>query len=62
MKAVHTVQKQASVGFSLLGIMSLQALIHLSLVSPLRRSRTFINLLAVLKFFIREAENLCSSK
>jgi hypothetical protein len=46
----------------LLGIMSLQALIHLSLVSPLRRSRTFINLLAVLKFFIREAENLCSSK
>jgi hypothetical protein len=46
MKAVHTARKRASVGFSLLGIMSLRALLHLSLASPLRRSRTFINLLA----------------
>jgi hypothetical protein len=45
MRAVHTAQKQALVGFSLLGITSLWALIHLSLASPLRRSRTIVNCL-----------------
>jgi hypothetical protein len=49
-KAVYTAQKQALIGFLLLGITLLRALIHLSLASPLRRSRMLVNLLAASKF------------